>query len=64
MPMRIATGVVWAVVAADIALIGWILLTSLRDGTDILNHPSACRRTPNSPTTARCSPTAASAGRR
>ena len=39
LPMRIATGVVWVVVAADIALIGWILLTSLRDGTDILNHP-------------------------
>jgi len=39
LPMRIATGVVWAVVAADIALIGWILLTSLRDGTDILDHP-------------------------
>ena len=36
---RIGTGIVWLVVAADLALIAWILLTSLRGNNDILHHP-------------------------
>ncbi|MFI1092685.1 carbohydrate ABC transporter permease [Streptomyces sp. NPDC020917] len=37
--MRIGTGVVWAVVAADIVLLLWVALTSLRGSSDILHHP-------------------------
>jgi raffinose/stachyose/melibiose transport system permease protein len=37
--MRIGTGIVWAVVAADILLIVWVFLTSLRGSNDILQHP-------------------------
>ncbi|MFJ8623270.1 carbohydrate ABC transporter permease [Kitasatospora sp. NPDC093550] len=35
---RIGTAVVWLVVAADLLLVLWILLTSLRSGPDILRH--------------------------
>ncbi|MFJ9381143.1 carbohydrate ABC transporter permease [Streptomyces sp. NPDC101455] len=37
--MRIGTGIVWAVVAADILLLAWVALTSLRGSSDILRHP-------------------------
>lgn len=37
--MRIGTCIVWVVVAADIILLGWVALTSLRGSTDILHHP-------------------------
>ena len=37
--MRIGIGVVWLAVAADLLLISWILLTSLRDSSDIMAHP-------------------------
>lgn len=37
--MRIGTGIVWAVVAADIVLLAWVAQTSLRDSHDILHHP-------------------------
>ena len=37
--MRIGTALVWVVVAADLLLILWIFLTSLRPGPDVLNHP-------------------------
>ncbi len=38
LPRRLATTVVWCVVAADLLLILWILLTSLRDSPDILRQ--------------------------
>ncbi|MEV6007053.1 carbohydrate ABC transporter permease [Streptomyces sp. NPDC051976] len=37
--MRVGTGIVWAVVAADIVLLAWVALTSLRGSHDILHHP-------------------------
>ncbi len=37
--MRIGTGIVWAIVAADIVLLVWVALTSLRGSGDILQHP-------------------------
>jgi len=37
--MRIGIGVVWAVVAADVLLLLWVAVTSLRGSTDILRHP-------------------------
>lgn len=37
--MRIGTGIVWLVVGADILLLVWVALTSLRPSGDILNHP-------------------------
>lgn len=36
---RVGTGIVWIVVAADLLLILWILLTSLRGNNDIIRHP-------------------------
>ncbi|WP_327065008.1 carbohydrate ABC transporter permease [Kitasatospora sp. NBC_01302] len=36
--VRIGTAVVWAVVAANLLLLLWIFLTSLRSGPDILKH--------------------------
>ncbi|MFI9787284.1 carbohydrate ABC transporter permease [Kitasatospora sp. NPDC051984] len=35
----IGTALIWCVVAADLLLVLWILLTSLRDSPDILKHP-------------------------
>ncbi|MFJ2865808.1 carbohydrate ABC transporter permease [Kitasatospora sp. NPDC087314] len=37
--MRIARAVVWVVVAADLLLILWVFLTSLRGSNDIFAHP-------------------------
>jgi multiple sugar transport system permease protein/N-acetylglucosamine transport system permease protein len=36
--VRIGTAAVWAVVAADLLLLLWVFLTSLRSGPDILKH--------------------------
>jgi raffinose/stachyose/melibiose transport system permease protein len=37
--MRISTGIVWVIVAADIVLLAWVALTSLRGSSDILHQP-------------------------
>ena len=37
--MRIGTAIVWALVAADLILVLWVFLTSLRGSNDILGHP-------------------------
>ena len=36
---RVATWLIWLFVAADIALILWVLISSLRTGNDVMNHP-------------------------
>ena len=37
--MKVASWLVWLFVAADIVLILWVLISSLRTGTDVMNHP-------------------------
>lgn len=37
--MRTGTAIIWIIVAADILLIVWVFLTSLRGSNDILRHP-------------------------
>lgn len=37
--MRIGTGIVWVFVGADVLLLVWVAMTSLRPSNDILRHP-------------------------
>lgn len=36
---KVATWLIWLFVAADLLLILWVFISSLRSGTDVMNHP-------------------------
>ncbi len=44
--MRVGTAIVWTIVAADLALLAWVAVTSLRPSRDILHHPFGLPTTP------------------